>query len=159
MFGLNFEHRNKGASSDRHLWTRHTIWIEVAPCRLGISGHILTDGCVVVSLFSWWSSYFYVPNLCILGTRPVLPCENGSCCKLELIGTKSVFVLRYSCYLSVLVAHRWNCHTSKFNNYCAYRSVFYGYLATASVSFGLPAQFVHWISTYKCGCQQLAHFD
>ena len=24
MFGLNFEHGNEGASSDRHLWTRHT---------------------------------------------------------------------------------------------------------------------------------------
>ena len=30
---------------------------------------------------------FYVPNPCILGTRPVLPCKNGSCCKLELVGT------------------------------------------------------------------------
>ena len=45
---------------------------------------------------------FYVPNPCILGTRPVLPCKNGSCCKLELVGTKSVFALRYSLYLSVV---------------------------------------------------------
>ena len=45
---------------------------------------------------------FYVPNPCILGTRPVLPCKNGSCCKLELVGTKSVFVLCYSRYLSVV---------------------------------------------------------
>ena len=45
---------------------------------------------------------FYVPNPRILGTRPVLPCKNGSCCKLELVGTKSVFVLCYSHYLSVV---------------------------------------------------------
>ena len=43
------------------------------------------------------SVLFYVPNPCILGTRPVLPCKNGSCCKLELVRTKSVFVLPYSC--------------------------------------------------------------
>ena len=45
---------------------------------------------------------FYVPNPCILGTRPVLPCKSSSCCKLELVGTKSVFVLCYSGYLSVV---------------------------------------------------------
>ena len=45
-----------------------------------------------------------------------------------------------------LVAHRWNCHTSKFKSRCAYRSGeirFYGYLAVASASLGLPPQFVH----------------
>ena len=42
---------------------------------------------------------FYISNPCILGTRPVLPCKNDSCCKLEFVGTKSVFVLWYSCYL------------------------------------------------------------
>ena len=45
---------------------------------------------------------FYVPNPCILGTRPVLPYKNGSCCKLALVGTKSVFVLCYSRYLSAV---------------------------------------------------------
>ena len=49
---------------------------------------------------------FYVPNLCILGTRPILPCKNGSCCKLELVGTKNVFVLCYSRYLSVVSCSR-----------------------------------------------------
>ena len=48
------------------------------------------------------SRLFHVPNPCILGTRPFLPCKNGSCCKLELVGTKSVFVLCYSCYLSAV---------------------------------------------------------
>ena len=48
------------------------------------------------------SILFYVPNPCILGTRPVLPCKNGSCCMLELVGTKSVLVLRYSWYLSAV---------------------------------------------------------
>ena len=48
------------------------------------------------------SVLFYVPNPCILGTRPVLPCTNGSCYKLELVRTKSVFVLPYSCYLSAV---------------------------------------------------------
>ena len=28
--------------------------------------------------------------------------KNGSCCKLELVRTKSVFVLPYSCYLSAV---------------------------------------------------------
>ena len=44
----------------------------------------------------------------------------------------------------LLVAHKWNCHTSKFD---AYRSgeirMFYGYLTAASVSVGLPTQSVH----------------
>jgi len=48
------------------------------------------------------SVLFYVPNPCILGTRPVLPRKNGSSCKLELVRTKSVFVLPYSCYLSAV---------------------------------------------------------
>ena len=36
---------------------------------------------------------FYIPNPCILGTRPVSPCRNGYCCKLELVKVKSLLVL------------------------------------------------------------------
>ena len=61
---------------------------------------------------------FYIPNPCVLGTRPVLPCKNGYCCKFELARAKSVLVA-----ISLpLVAHRWNCHTSKFDTCCAYHS-------------------------------------
>ena len=50
------------------------------------------------------------------------------------------------------VVHKWNCHTSKFDSCCAYRSGEIRvlrisrcsrYLAVASVSLGLPTQFVH----------------
>ena len=73
-----------------------------------------------------------------------ISCHN---CRLELVGTKSVFVLWYSCCLpAAFVVHRRNCHTSKFDSCCAYtvleKSVFYGYLTAASVSPGLPTQFV-----------------
>ena len=85
---------------------------------------------------------FYIPNPCILGTRPVPPCKNGSCCMLELVGCRVCL-----CYSTVaiclpLVAHS---HTSKFDNCCAFleKSVFYRYLTAAPVSLWLPTQFVH----------------
>ena len=84
---------------------------------------------------------FYFPNPCILGTRPVLPCKNGSCCKLELVGTKPYATVAIGL---PLVAH---CHTSKFDSSCAYRSGEIHVLPIfhcASVSVGLPTQFVHY---------------
>ena len=44
-----------------------------------------------------------------------------------------------------LVVYRWNCHTSLIAVVLTVleKSVFYGYLAVASVSLGLPTQFVH----------------
>ena len=49
---------------------------------------------------SYFSNYiFYVPNLCVLGTRPVLLYKNGYFCKLELVRAKSVY-FRYSCNFS-----------------------------------------------------------
>ena len=62
----------------------------------------MTSLCMRTSAFAFEfpKKTFYVPNPCILGTRPVIPCKNGSCCKrgckLELVETKSAFVL---CYL------------------------------------------------------------
>ena len=98
-------------------------------CKINYRNHLTRDTHCANDLAPRTSAFalvfpkytFYVPNPRILGTRPVLPCKNGSCCKLELVGTKSVFVLCYSRYLSS-VAHRWNCHTSKFDSCCVYRS-------------------------------------
>ena len=54
----------------------------------------------------------YVPNTCILGTRPFMPHKNGFCCKLELVRAnrwaESVFVLRYSCNLSAVGCSPWS---------------------------------------------------
>ena len=39
---------------------------------------------------SYFPNYvFYVPNPCVLGTRPVLPCKNRYFCKLELVRAKT----------------------------------------------------------------------
>ena len=88
---------------------------------------------------------FYVPNPCILGTRPVLPCTNASCCKL--VGTKSVFDLCYSRYLSVVGCSSGGTFIPvsliAVVPTVLEKSAFYGYLAVASVSLGLPTQFVH----------------
>ena len=65
---------------------------------------------------------FYVPNPCILGTRPVLPCKNGCCCKLELVEPRACLSYGTVAICLPWVAHRWNCHTSKFGSCCAYRS-------------------------------------
>ena len=52
---------------------------------------------------SYFPNYvFYVPNPCVLGTRPVLKCKNGYCCKLELARAKSVLVSRYTCNFSAV---------------------------------------------------------
>ena len=65
---------------------------------------------------------FYVPNPRILGTRPVLPCKNGCCCKLELVEQRACSSYGTVPICLPWVAHRWNCHTSKFGSCCAYRS-------------------------------------
>ena len=65
---------------------------------------------------------FYVPNPRILGTRPVLPCKNGCCCKLELVEQRVCLFYGTVAICLPWVAHRWNCHTSKFGSCCAYRS-------------------------------------
>ena len=84
---------------------------------------------------------FYIPNPCILGTRPVSPCRNGYCCKLELVRAKSFLVP----IALPLVVHRQNYHTCNFDSCCAYRSGeihLYGYSSVASASFG------YWYSLY-----------
>ena len=80
-------------------------------------------------------------NRCILGTRPVLPCTNGSCCKLEFVGTKSVFLM----LLSLFVCRRLLTGGTVIPvsliavvPTVLEKSVFYGYPAVASVSLGLP---------------------
>ena len=65
---------------------------------------------------------FYVPNPRILGTRPVLPCKNDCCCKLELVEQRACLSYGTVAICLPWVAHRWNCHTSKFGSCCAYRS-------------------------------------
>ena len=65
---------------------------------------------------------FYIPNPRILGTRPVLPCKNGCCCKLELVEQRACLSYGTVAICLPWVAHRWNCHTSKFGSCCAYRS-------------------------------------
>ena len=65
---------------------------------------------------------FYVPNPRILGTRPVLPCKNGCCCKLELVEQRACLSYGTVAICLPWVAHKWNCHTSKFGSCCAYRS-------------------------------------
>ena len=65
---------------------------------------------------------FYVPNPRILGTRPVLPCKNDCCCKLELVEQRACLSYGTVAICLPWVAQRWNCHTSKFGSCCAYRS-------------------------------------
>ena len=89
---------------------------------------------------------FYVSYLYILGTRPVLPCKNGSCCKLELLDKERVCLVVQSLFVC-----RWllTGETVKPVSLIALvptvheKSVFYGYLPVASVSLGLPTQFMH----------------
>ena len=59
---------------------------------------------------------FYIPNPCVLGTRPVLPCKNCYCCKLELVRARSMLGLQSLQFI---------CHWL---------------LTVASVSLGLPMQ-------------------
>ena len=89
----------------------------------------------------YFPNRFYIPNPCILGTRPVLPCKNVSRGMLELVGTKSVFVLWYSCYLSSV-----GCSQVELSYQLSWiavvptvleKSVFFGYLTAVSVSVGL----------------------
>ena len=91
---------------------------------------------------------FYVPNPCILGTRPVLPCKNGSCCMLYawVGGNKERVYLTVQCL--PLVVRRCNCRTSKFDSICAYRSgeirvLRISHCCIVSVPLGLPTQFLH----------------
>ena len=76
-----------------------------------------------------------------------LPCKNGSCCKLELVGTKSVFILCYSRYLSFhcLLTGGTVIPVSLIAVVPTFleKSVFYGYLTPPSLSLGLSTQFVH----------------
>ena len=66
-----------------------------------------------------------------------------------MVGTKSVFVLRYSCYLSAVGCSQVELSytTSKFDSCCAYnvleKPVFYGHLTAASASLWIPPQFVY----------------
>ena len=66
------------------------------------------------------------------------------CCK---VGTKSVFVLCYSRYLSVVgcsqVELSYSVSLIAVVPTVLEKFVLYGYLAVASVSLGLPTQFVH----------------
>ena len=82
----------------------------------------------------WALVRFYVPNTCILGTRLVLPCKNG-CSRFG--GNNDLRV-----QLLPQIAQRWNCHTSKVDSCCAYRSGEI-LLLHRSVSLGLPTQFAH----------------
>ena len=86
---------------------------------LGTWHHLLTPAFALV--FPKYT--FYVPNPCILGARPVLPCKNGSSCKLT--GGTVIPVSLIAVVPTILK-----------------KSVFCGYLAVASVSLGLPTQFV-----------------
>ena len=62
---------------------------------------------------------------------------------LELVGTKSVFVLRYVCYLFAVRCSHVPVRLIAGVSTVLEKSVFYGYLTAASVSLGLPTQFVH----------------
>ena len=70
--------------------------------------------------FAPWTSnsYYilYIPNPCVLGTRPVLPCKNCYCRKLELVRAKTMLGLQSLQFI---------CHWL---------------LTVASVSLGLPMQ-------------------
>ena len=66
---------------------------------------------------------FYVPNPCILGTRPILPCKNGYCCKLEwqracqvCLMVQSLFICRWLLTGGTVIP------VAKFDSCCAYRS-------------------------------------
>ena len=101
-----------------------------------------------------WADYFtpwtsnsycilYIPNPWVLGTRPVLPCKNGYCCKLELVRANSMLVSQYIAIYLPLVAHRWNCYTLSLIAVAPTileKSVFYKYLSVPSASLGLPIQ-------------------
>ena len=84
---------------------------------------------------------FYVPNPYVLGTRP---CKNDHCCKLELVRAEHVSLmvqLQFLYYGSV--AHGWNLHLIPFVPTVLKIFMFYKYLSVASISLGLPMQFVH----------------
>ena len=66
----------------------------------------------------------------------VLPCKNGYFWKLELVRAMSVLVLQYSCNFSAI-------GFSQVEVCCAYLSGEIHVLRIASVSLGLPIQFVH----------------
>lgn len=74
--------------------------------KLGIHIVQMTSLCECPRLVLYFEKYvFYVPNLCILGSRSVLPYKKGSCWKLELLHVlraKGAFCLQYSCHLSVV---------------------------------------------------------
>ena len=83
---------------------------------------------------------FYVPNPCILGTRPVPPCKNGSCCMLELVGQRACLSYATVCHwlLTVIPVSLITVVPTILE-----KSVFYRYLTAAPVSLWLPTQFVH----------------
>ena len=99
------------------------------------------------------ASIFYVPNPCILGTRPVLPCKNGSCVRVSRNKERVCFMV------NLLFICRWlltggiviPLSLIAVVPTVLEKSVFYGYLTAASVSLGLPTQFVHCCSVTTRG--------
>ena len=84
---------------------------------------------------------FYVPNPYVLGTRP---CKNDHCSKLELVRAEHVSLMVRTVAISLLwVAHGWNLHLIPFVPTVLNKFMFYEYHCVASVSLGLPMQFVH----------------